>query len=75
MGFGNGSNCSTIIDKDQLLSPSDLANAVDNRIENEKLSIFSQNENGPVFFARPRRLALAGAINRLRNLNVEISSA
>ncbi|XPS86601.1 putative ABC transporter, ATP-binding protein [Desulfosarcina variabilis str. Montpellier] len=57
--------------KDQLVSPSDLAGVLDNLIENEGLSILSWRKGAPVFFARPRKLELAGAINRLRNLKVE----
>lgn len=58
--------------KDKLLSPSDLADAVDQMMEKEGLAVLSRHEDSPVFFARPRRLELAGAINRLRNLKVAI---
>lgn len=57
--------------KDRSLSPSDLAGAVHRLIEKEGLAILSQSDKRPVFFALPRRLELAGAINRLRNLNVK----
>ena len=57
--------------KNSLLSPSELADDVFKLIEKEGLKILSQSDNGPVFFACPRRLELAGAINRLRNLEVK----
>lgn len=54
------------------LSPSELAAALSQRIEREGMDILSSNAALPLFLARPRRLELAGAINRLRNLKVEI---
>lgn len=57
------------------LSPSDLAAALGRLIEEEGLGILSRAEKGPVFLARPRRLELAGAINRLRNLKVDIADS
>ena len=54
------------------LSPSDLAAFLDRRIEREGLDILSRSAAMPLFLARPRRLELAGAINRLRNLQVDI---
>ena len=54
------------------LSPSDLAAALSRRIEREGLDTLSSGATMPLFLARPRRLELAGAINRLRNLTVEI---
>ncbi|MGD9368784.1 MAG: ABC-ATPase domain-containing protein [Desulfobacteraceae bacterium] len=57
---------------DRLFSPSGLADAVYRLIEEEGLAMLSRSVNGPVFLARPRMLELAGAINRLRNLKVEI---
>jgi predicted ABC-class ATPase len=54
------------------LSPSELANALSKMIEDEGLSILSQSENQPVFLARPRRLELAGAINRCRGLKIKM---
>lgn len=56
-------------------SPSDLAAALGRLIEEEGLGILSRAEKGPVFLARPRRLELAGAINRLRNLKVDIADS
>lgn len=58
--------------EDRVLSPSDLAAAVYKLIEKKGLTMLSGSGERPVFFARPRRLELAGAINRLRNLKVEI---
>jgi predicted ABC-class ATPase len=58
--------------KDRRLSPSDLADALHHMLEKEGLAVLCPFENNPVFLARPRRLELAGAINRLRNLKVEI---
>ncbi len=58
--------------KDRPLSPSNLAAALHDRIEAEGLEILAGKDNRPVFLARPRRLELAGAINRLRNLRVAI---
>jgi predicted ABC-class ATPase len=54
------------------LSPTDLAAAVNQRIEQAGLDILSRAADTPLFLARPRRLELAGGINRLRNLKVEI---
>jgi len=51
-------------------SPSDLAAALSRRIDREGLDILSRGAAMPLFLARPRRLELAGAINRLRNLKV-----
>ncbi len=53
-------------------SPSELADVIYKMIEKEGLDILSQQTHSPAFFACPRRLELAGAINRLRNLRVEI---
>lgn len=54
-------------------SPSDLAGAVSERIEKEGLSILCGDANSADFLACPRRLELAAAINRIRNLKVEIA--
>jgi predicted ABC-class ATPase len=54
------------------LSPSDLAGALDELIEKEGLDILQSREHPPAAMARPRRLELAAAINRLRNLRVDI---
>jgi predicted ABC-class ATPase len=59
----------------QGLSPTDLAAALHQRIEQAGLDSLSSTADTPLFLARPRRLELAGAINRLRNLKVEISDA
>jgi predicted ABC-class ATPase len=56
------------------LSPTDLAAALHARIGQAGLDILSRHADRPLFLARPRRLELAGAINRLRNLKVEISN-
>jgi predicted ABC-class ATPase len=57
------------------LSPTDLAAALHQRIDQAGLDILSSTADTPLFLARPRRLELAGAINRLRNLKVEILNA
>jgi hypothetical protein len=54
----------------KLLSPSDLAGTLDELIEKEGLDILLPEELPPTVMARPRRLELAAAINRLRNLRV-----
>ena len=61
--------------RQKALSPSELATALSQKIDREGLGILSQDAARPLFLARPRRLELAGAINRLRNLKVEISAA
>lgn len=61
--------------KDERLSPSDLAAMLERLIEEEGLETLSQAANDTVFLARPRRLELAGAINRLRNLKVNIDKS
>ena len=55
-----------------IMSPSELAAALSRRIDLEGLDILSRGTAMPVFLARPRRLELAAAINRFRNLKVEI---
>lgn len=57
------------------LSPSDLAGAVYHLIETRGFGTLSPGKNSPVFLALPRRLELAGAINRLRSLKVDIVEA
>jgi predicted ABC-class ATPase len=54
-------------------SPSELAVAVCKRIETKGLSILCGDASGADFLACPRRLELAGAINRIRNLKVELA--
>lgn len=56
--------------RDRLLSPADLAGNLCSMIEEEGLAILSHSENDSNFFACPRRLELAGAINRWRGLQV-----
>jgi predicted ABC-class ATPase len=55
------------------LSPTQIAEIVCRRIEQEGLNILSRKQSKPLFFARPRRLELAAAINRLRSLKVDIA--
>ncbi len=52
------------------LSPSDLAAELDHMLTRQGLDILSTGADRPLFLARPRRLELAGAINRLRNLAI-----
>jgi predicted ABC-class ATPase len=54
------------------ISPSDLAARLVRRIEEEGLGVLNSAVDSPVFLAYPRRLELAGAINRIRNLKVEV---
>jgi hypothetical protein len=54
------------------LSPSQQADALRRMIAEQGLSILLRDEVVPRFLASPRRLELAGAINRLRSLKVEI---
>jgi predicted ABC-class ATPase len=58
--------------RQKTLSPSDLAAALSKRIEQKGLDTLARGAATAVFLARPRRLELAGAINRLRNLRVVI---
>ncbi len=60
--------------KDQALSPTDLATALDHVIDSEGLDVLGQASSHPLFLARPRRLELAAAINRLRNLKLAAPS-
>lgn len=60
---------------DRPVSPSDLAGALDTMIEEQGLMVLLSDEKVPVFFARPRRLELAGAINRFRDLKVDFIGA
>lgn len=53
------------------LSPSELAAVLDNRIEKEGLEILVPDDGPPLVVARPRKLELVAAINRMRNLQVE----
>jgi predicted ABC-class ATPase len=60
---------------DRSLSPSDLAGVLDTMIGEQGLTVLLSDEKVPVFFARPRRLELAGAINRFRDLKVDFIAA
>ncbi len=55
-----------------LMSPSDLAAALDELIQEEGLDILVNQGRPPFAMARPRRLELAAAINRLRRLSVTL---
>ena len=50
-------------------SPTELAEALDRMISEEGLGSLTRDD--PLFLARPRRLEIAGAINRIRSLQVE----
>ncbi len=54
------------------MSPTQIAETVHQRIEREGLDSLFPGQSKPLFLARPRRLELAGAINRLRSLTVDI---
>lgn len=58
--------------KQHPMSPTQLAEVVCRRIEQEGLKTLCRTQSNPLFLARPRRLELAGAINRLRSLKVDI---
>lgn len=55
------------------ISPTQIAEVVDRRIEQQGLGSLCPKQSKPLFLARPRRLELAGAINRLRSLKVDIA--
>jgi hypothetical protein len=55
------------------MSPTRIAEIVCRWIEQKGLNSLSPKQSRPLFFARPRRLELAGAINRLRSLKVDIA--
>jgi hypothetical protein len=57
--------------RDTSLSPSDLAAALDEMIEEEGFETLAPDDGPPLMMARPRKLELAAAINRIRNLDVE----
>jgi predicted ABC-class ATPase len=57
-----------------MMSPSDLARALDELIEQEGLDILLCEKKPPFAMARPRRLELAAAINRLRQLEVNVGT-
>jgi predicted ABC-class ATPase len=58
-----------------MMSPSHLARALDQLIEKEGLDTLLCEKKPPLALARPRRLELAAAINRLRCLEVNIEAA
>jgi predicted ABC-class ATPase len=60
---------------DGSISPSELAGAIHQLIEREGLAALQDDPKSPVFLAQPRRLELAGAINRLRNLKIAVQAA
>lgn len=57
---------------DSPLSPSGLAAEIHDLIATRGLEILSPEKDSPLFLARPRRLELAAAVNRLRNLKVAV---
>jgi hypothetical protein len=59
--------------KRQSMSPTQIAEIVCRRIAQEGLDTLSRKQSKPLFLARPRRLELAGAINRLRSLKVDVA--
>jgi hypothetical protein len=59
--------------KNHPMSPTRIAEMICRRIEQKGLNTLSRKQSRPLFFARPRRLELAGAINRLRSLKVDIA--
>lgn len=56
---------------DASLSPSELASALIAQIEKEGLDILLSSDGPPISMAYPRKMELAAAINRLRNLRVK----
>lgn len=58
--------------KKRPISPTQIAEIVCRWIEQKGLNTLCRKQSKPLFFARPRRLELAGAINRLRSLKVKI---
>lgn len=56
-----------------LLSPAELAGFLSGMIAKKGLDILCPLQNNSLFFALPRKLELAGAINRMRNLKVDYS--
>jgi hypothetical protein len=59
--------------KKRPMTPTKIAEVICRQIEQQGLNILSQKQSKPIFFALPRRLELAGAINRLRSLKVKIA--
>ncbi len=55
------------------LSPSALARALIDVLHEKGLDVLQPPQSPPVFFAATRRLELAGAINRLRSLAVQLA--
>ncbi len=58
--------------KENILSPSELAKAIIEMINQKGIEIVCQDEKVADFLACPRRLEIACAINRLRNLKLKI---
>ncbi len=58
--------------RNSVMSPSQLASEISQRIENNGLTILSKLSDIPLFLAQPRKLELAAAINRIRSLRVAI---
>ncbi len=56
---------------DRLLSPSDLADALDDLIADQGLDTLAAGTRAFIPLARPRRLEMAAAINRVRDLQVQ----
>jgi predicted ABC-class ATPase len=58
--------------KNSQQSPSGLAGVIATMLARDGLAVLLPGENDPAFLACPRRLEMAGAINRLRSLSVAI---
>jgi predicted ABC-class ATPase len=58
--------------KNSQQSPSGLAGVIATMLARDGLAVLLPEENDPTFLACPRRLEMAGAINRLRSLTVAI---
>lgn len=58
--------------KNSWQSPAGLAEVIAAMLARDGLAVLLPGENNPTFLACPRRLEMAGAINRLRNLKVAI---
>lgn len=58
--------------KESHFSPSQLANEICQSIAQKGLTIISEQSPVPLFLALPRKIELAGAMNRLRDLKVRV---
>jgi hypothetical protein len=58
--------------KNSQQSPSSLAGIIATMLAGDGLAVLLPDKNAPTFLACPRRLEMAGAINRLRSLRVAI---